>query len=269
MIDIEPKKRRFHMRTKRLTLELLTLTLAVSMVFLVPHPALTAGAGDKTAVETEARTEPVEDISHLRERIDESTEVLQTMLERTDERIPPQFIRDAAGIAIFPDMTKVALGFGGRHGGGVLMLNQNGEWTGPIFLSLYGASVGMQLGAEETDLVMVFTTQKGLDEFSDGELQLGAEASAVAGVYGAKAGAATEADVLVYKQTSGLFAGASLTGAVLDADDENNRVYFEKESDRKRAYYGQDKLLSGKEDIPRTQQAKQLMETLKQYTQKQ
>ncbi|MFW5640217.1 MAG: lipid-binding SYLF domain-containing protein [Thermodesulfobacteriota bacterium] len=254
------------MRTKGLTLGLLTLTLAVAVVFLVPNTALTAGAGEKAAAETEARTEPVEDISHLRERIDESTEVLQTMLARTDERIPPQFVKDAAGIAIFPDMTKVAVGFGGRHGGGVLMLNQNGEWTGPIFLSLYGASVGMQIGAEETDLVMVFTTRKGLDEFSDGELQLGAEASVAAGMYGAKVGAATEADVMVYKQTSGLFAGAALSGAILDADDENNRVYFEKESDRKRAYYGQEKLLSGKEDIPKTEQAKQLIDMLKQYT---
>ena len=260
--------RTIQIRTKGLTLGL-TLSLAVSMLFLVPDTGLTAGAGDKTAVETEARTEVLEDISHLRERIDESTEVLQTMLERSDERIPPQFIRDAAAIAIFPDMTKVAVGFGGRHGGGVLMLNQNGEWKGPIFLSLYGASVGTQIGVEETDLVMVFTNQEGLEKFSDGELQLGAEASAAAGEYGVKAAAATQADVLVYKQTSGLFAGAALSGAVLDADDENNRVYFEKESDRKRAYYGQEKLLTGKEDIPRTEQARQLMETLKQYTQKQ
>ncbi len=221
---------------------LLTLTLAVSMVFIVPNPTLTAGAGEKTAVETEARTEPAEDISHFRERIVESTEVLRNMLARTDERIPPQFIKDAAGIAIFPDMTKVAVGFGGRHGGGVLMLNQNGEWAGPIFLSLYGASVGLQIGAEAT---------------------------AAAGEYGVKAGAATEADVLVYKQTSGLFAGAALTGAVLNADDENNRVYYEKESDRTRAYYGQEKLLTGKEDIPKTKQTEQLMETLKKYTQQQ
>lgn len=279
------------MRTKGLTIGLLTVTLAVCVALLVPNNGLTAGtqtAGEKEAVKTgetgvepgvtaeEGEKEPgqaagqvmnerePEDMAELEGRLQESIGVFQTMTTG-EEKIPSQLIQNAAGIAIFPDLTKVALGVGGRYGGGVLMLNQQNEWTGPIFLSLYGASLGAQAGAEQTDLVMVFTNQDSLGDFSDGELQLGAEASVTAGEWGAKAGAATQADVLAYSDTEGLFAGAALSGAVLHADTENNRVFFEEEAPQ-RGYYEYEKVVTGQEKLPKTEKANPLIEAIQDYT---
>ena len=277
------------MRKTRLITGLLTTTLAVSMVMMIPNAALTAGtqtAGEKEAVETarpgaekgmvedregtgrmmrEDMDElEVEDIAELEMRIKRSTNVLQSMTSG-EQKIPAQVLKNAAGIAVFPEITKIALGVGGRYGGGVLLLNQENEWTGPIFLSLYGASVGAQAGAEQTDLVMVFTNQDSLEDFSDGELQVGAEASITAGEWGAKAGASTQADILAYSDTEGLFAGAALSGAVLNADDENNKVFFEKET-AQRGYYEHEKVVTGKEKLPKTDKADPLIEALQNYT---
>lgn len=264
------------MRNKRRTLGLLTFTLALTVVLWIPNQALAAGThttGEKAAVETGrpvseegfVTEETVEEMAELEGRLQESTGVFQSMTTG-EEQIPTHLIKNSAGIAIFPDLTKVALGIGGRYGGGVLMLNQENGWTGPIFLSLYGASLGAQAGAEQTDLVMVFTNPDSLDDFSDGELQLGAEASITAGEWGAKAGASTQADVLGYSDTEGLFAGAALSGAVLHADTENNKVFFEKET-TERGYYEHEKVVTGKEKLPKTEKANPLIQAIQNYTQ--
>lgn len=280
------------MRKTGITTGLLTITLAVSMVLMIPNAALTAGTqttGEKEAVEAaqpraekgmvegQEKTSPImrervgeleaEDVAELEARINRSTDVIQSMT-RGEQTIPAQVLKNAAGIAIFPEITKIALGIGGRYGGGVLLLNQENEWTGPIFLSLYGASVGAQAGAEQTDLVMVFTNQDSLEDFSDGELQLGAEASITAGEWGAKAGASTQADILAYSDTEGLFAGAALSGAVLHGDTENNKVFFEKETPQ-RGYYAHEKVVTGKEKLPKTETANPLIQALQNYTQSQ
>ena len=141
------------------------------------------------------------------------------------------------------------------------MLHRNNEWSGPIYLSLYGASVGAQLGAEQTDLIMVFTNPDSLEDFSDGELQVGAEASVAAGEWGAKAGASTQADILAYQQTAGLFAGVALSGAVLDSERENNQTYFGDD------FVGDEKIFIGIETLPRTDTIDPLVKALNKYTQ--
>lgn len=222
-------------------------------------------AGAQGAQVTGIQTEAAEDYADLQERLKDSTEVINTMMTRPEEKIPPQVLANSTGIAIFPDVTKVAFGIGGRYGGGVLMLNQNKEWRGPIFISLYGASVGAQLGAEQSDLIMVFTNSGSLQKFSDGELQLGAEASVAAGPWGAKVGASTQADVLAYKQTAGLFAGVALSGAVLNVGEENNKLYYSKAS--KDPYPGDEKVFTGNADLPKSEQAASLLDVLKKYVQ--
>ncbi len=206
----------------------------------------------------------IENMADLQKRLNDSTNVIQTMTPRGEDKIPPQIIENSGGIAIFPDVTKVALGtVGGRYGGGVLMLHRDNEWSGPIFISLYGASVGAQLGVEQSDLIMVFTKNTSLEKFSDGELQLGAEVSVAAGPWGEKAGASPQAEVLAYKQTEGIFAGIALSGAILNTGEENNRMYY---SEAKGAYPGTEKVLSGQEKLPKTEQTAALIQALNKYT---
>ena len=264
------------MKFRELSVGCVLVLFAVSLMFMIPASAMSAddqqagsnGVPDnmtdqKTQQTGVMETESAEEVSKLNERINQSIEVIREMMDRSGENISPELIQNSAAIAIFPDVTKVAIGIGGRYGGGVMMLHQNNEWTGPVYISLYGASVGAQLGAEQTDLVMIFNNQSSLEKFSDGELQLGAEASIAAGSWGAKAGASTQADVLAYQQTAGIFAGVALSGAVLNTEDQNNKAYFGEET----PYSGNKEVFTGQKKLPETKQTTPLVDALNQYVQ--
>ncbi len=215
------------------------------------------------AATAEAAEETAEFMDDVEQVIDRSARSLEEVIRRAN-RIPKELIDNSAAVAVFPDVTKAGFIVGGRYGQGVLMLNQKNGWNGPIFISLLGASVGAQLGIEQTDLFMIFTEKEALDGLRDGELTLGAETSVAAGTWGAKAGATTQADVLAYKQTEGLFAGVSLSGAVIDVDEDMNEEYFKKD-DASRSYYGTDVVLSGDKEIPKTQKTEKLVIILKDW----
>lgn len=201
----------------------------------------------------EAAEETSEFVAETEQLIDRAAMSLKEVVNR-EKRIPKQVIQNAAGVAIFPDVTKAGFIAGGRYGRGLLMLNQKNNWNGPLFISLYGASVGAQLGVEQTDLFMVFNTQEAIRDLRDGDLTLGAQTSVAAGTWGTKTGATTDADVIVYKQTEGLFAGVSLSGAVINVDEDANRAFFKGQKEG-RAYYGSEKVLSGEKQVPKTAKA--------------
>lgn len=202
------------------------------------------------------------------QRVDRAIATLKDMMDREGDKIPPEVVQNAEAIAIFPDLTKAGIIVGGRYGTGVMMVNQDGNWNGPLFLSIYGASVGAQLGVESTDMVMAFMDQESLRDLQDGTLEFGAEASVTAGYYGEKAKASTAADILGYQDTSGLFAGVSLSSGYIEVNQTANEDFFQQEQEGEtRAYYPTtEDILTGKE-TPQTDLGSQLSDVLSQYAQ--
>src|ERR1700676_1507363 len=92
-----------------------------------------------------------------------ATEVLQEVQAMPDEQLPDALLSRAYGIAVIPDVTKVAFIFGGRHGRGVLVVRDklNSPWSNPTFVSLTGGSWGFQAGAQSSDIILVFTSKTG------------------------------------------------------------------------------------------------------------
>lgn len=160
-----------------------------------------------------------------------ATQVLEELRGSRDQFIPDRLLERAYGIAVIPDVKKAAFVFGGRIGRGVLVVRDaNGRFSNPVFVTLSGASVGWQAGAQETDVVLVFTTRRGVEGIADGKLALGADASVAAGPLGRTASAATDptlsAEIYSYSRSRGLFAGVALDGTVLAINrDANNRFY--------------------------------------------
>ncbi len=88
----------------------------------------------------------------------------------------------AYGVAVIPEVIKGAFIFGGRYGNGVLTVRDAPvRFSSPIFITLAGGSVGWQLGATSTDVVLVFVTQRSVEHFARGKFTLGADASVAAG----------------------------------------------------------------------------------------
>jgi lipid-binding SYLF domain-containing protein len=163
-----------------------------------------------------------------------AADVLAEIMAAPDQSIPEGLLKKAVGIAVIPHVVKGAFGIGGRYGKGlVAQRNADGGWGTPLFIEIGGGSVGLQLGVEATDVIMVFTNSAGVQPLLKGKLKLGADASATAGPVGRKAEVGT--DVLLksaiysYSRSKGLFAGIALDGAILQMDDSANEKVYGKE----------------------------------------
>jgi len=162
-----------------------------------------------------------------------ASEVLEELRTARDQAIPDRLLERAYGIAVIPDLTKVAFFAGGRHGRGVLVVRDSkGRFSDPVFISMTGGSFGWQWGVTSTDIVLVFTTPKGIEGINGGKMTLGADASVAAGPLGRTASAATDptfkAEVYSYSRSRGVFAGLALDGTVISIDDDANERFYKK-----------------------------------------
>ena len=163
-----------------------------------------------------------------------ATEVLEDVRAMPDVRLPDTLLAHAYGIAVIPDVTKVAFIFGGRHGNGVLTVRDklDGPWSKPCFVSLTGGSWGLQAGAQSSDIILVFTTKRGIEGITGGKITLGADASVATGPVGRQGSAGTDimfnAEIYSYARTRGLFGGIALDGSVLTIDRSANASAYNK-----------------------------------------
>lgn len=158
-----------------------------------------------------------------------AADVLDKLRSQRDTEIPERLLQRAYGVAVIPGVTKVAFVVGGRRGTGVLTVRDSrGRFTSPVFVNLTGGSVGFQAGASETDIVLVFTTRRGVEGIADGKLTLGANASVAAGPVGrqAEAAAGKQAEVYAYSRSRGIFVGVALDGTAISINDKANRAFY-------------------------------------------
>ena len=162
-----------------------------------------------------------------------ATQVLNELRTSPDQFVPDRLLERAYGIAVIPDVTKVAVFAGGRRGNGVLVVrDKDGRFTSPIFVNLTGGSIGWQIGVQSTDVVLVFTTKRSIDSLTSGRLTLGADASVAAGPVGRQASAATDptfsSEVYSYSRNRGLFIGVALDGSALTIDDNADARFYDR-----------------------------------------
>jgi lipid-binding SYLF domain-containing protein len=158
-----------------------------------------------------------------------AADVLDKLRGQRDTEIPERLLQRAYGVAVIPKVFKGAFVVGARRGTGVLTVRDSrGRFTNPVFINITGASAGLQIGAQETDIVLVFTTRKGIEGIADGRLTLGAGASVAAGPVGrqAEAAAGKQAEVYAYSRTRGIFAGVALDGTAISINDKANRAFY-------------------------------------------
>jgi len=133
----------------------------------------------------------------------------------------------AKGLVIIPTFYKGGFIIGASGGQGVMLARDrgNGEWLGPVFYNMGGVSLGLQIGGQSSDIVLMIMTDKGLDTMLSTKVQLGASASIAAGPVG-KGAEAGIADVYSFARSKGMFAGVSLDGAVMKTSDKLNTAYY-------------------------------------------
>ena len=141
-----------------------------------------------------------------------------------------EHMHNAKGFLIIPDLFKGAFFVGGSGGRGVLVVKDQatGDWSQPVFYTLGSGSLGIQFGVEKSEIIMAVFTQKGLDRLYSTSFKFGGDVSIAVGPVGAGAKADVMADFISFVRTKGAFAGVSMEGAVVKANDDWNELYYGK-----------------------------------------
>ena len=163
-------------------------------------------------------------------RIQASARVFREIMSAPDKGIPENLLGSAKCVAIIPGEEKAAFFVGERYGKGVAVCRTRHGWSSPLFLAVGGGSFGFQFGASSTDIVMLFMNDHALRSLLSDKFKLGADASAAAGPVGRHAAAGTDiklnAEILTYSRSKGVFAGISLDGAVVQADQSGDEAMY-------------------------------------------
>lgn len=156
--------------------------------------------------------------------------VAQRFMTESDFKIVRDVMPQAVAVVVLPDVVKGGFIFGAEGGNGVILARQGGGWSDPSFVSVAAGSVGFQIGGQVQDVLMIVRNRGALNALLDDGVRLGGEASVAAGpVGGGVEGAATtnlNADVIVFADAAGAFAGVALEGAVLRPRPARNADYY-------------------------------------------
>jgi SH3 domain-containing YSC84-like protein 1 len=195
--------------------------------------ALLAGALAGVVFVPAAFAKAKDDEQKENDRIQNAGTVVKEVLDIPDD-IPQDLLDKARCVIVFPSVLKAAFIVGGSYGRGVMVCrthkNFSGPWGAPAMMALEGGSVGLQIGGQATDFVILVMNDRGADSVLHSKVKLGADASVAAGPKGRDASADTDvtmrAEMLSYSRARGAFAGVSLEGSTLRPDgDANKRLY--------------------------------------------
>ena len=132
----------------------------------------------------------------------------------------------AQGLLIIPKLVKGAFIVGGSGGSGVLLKRGKGNtWSQPAFYTMSSGSIGLQIGGQASEIVLMVMTKNGLDSLLASSFKLGVDASVAAGPVGI-GGQEKTADILAFYRTKGAFLGVSLEGAGVQVRADYNSAYY-------------------------------------------
>src|SRR5207244_4287456 len=177
-----------------------------------------------------AQDESKGDQGKAADRVKAAAKVLDEIEAAPDQGIPEEILGSAECVAVVPSMLKGGFIVGARYGRGVASCRNPKGWSAPAFFTVTGGSLGLQIGGQAVDLVMLIMNEEGMRNLLSSKFQLGADASVAAGPVGRHAEGGTDwkmrAQVLTYSRARGVFAGVTLNGAVIKQDKDSTREFY-------------------------------------------
>ncbi len=206
------------------------MLIFISAFGLVSGSFTTAGAADKAEAQS---------------IVDKAQGTLGDLMSDSNFSWMWKYIKQAKGIVIFPQVFKGGFVLGVSGATGVLLVRdrETRSWSAPAFYTLGSVTLGLQIGFEAAEVVMLAMNQKAVDSILSSSVKLSGDASIAVGPLGGGAkGTATiptvTADYVSFSKAKGLYAGLNLEGSVLDVRDSLNHSYYGKTIGPKEIVYG-------------------------------
>lgn len=192
--------------------------------FAVPGVAETAkgSPADGNVSTTQAYT-----ASDTVQQVNEARAVVEKM--KSDPEVK-KLLQQAKGVFIVPTYGRGAWGIGVRAGEGVMLAQSDGKWSNPVFYNLGGFSIGLQGGAEAGSIAMLLMNEKAVNQFmTDNNFSLNASAGLTLVNYTGKAQAAVgKGDVIVWADTKGAYAGATVGATDIHRDESDTQAFYKR-----------------------------------------
>lgn len=172
-----------------------------------------------------ASSPPMDD---TRASIDAAQATLSTFIKDPDMTWLKQHMPEAKAILISPQILQAGFVFGAAGGQAVVITRKPGGngWNGPAFYRMATGSVGLQAGAQASEMVALIMTEKALNSLLSTSFKLGGDVSVAAGPVGVGTGAPITADMVAYTRAKGLYGGLNLDGTVFTIDEGRNHALY-------------------------------------------
>jgi len=176
--------------------------------------------------------EDVKIVEKAYKTLQKSAMAVDNIMDDPENCIPLALFTQAEGIVIFPRALKIAIGTaGGQGGNGIAMIRmEDGTWSNPFFVALGEASVGIQIGAQKSDIVLLFKNRNDIIAIDEADVMLGTGIGVAAGPVSRGVESVTDikfdAEIYSYQRSKGLFAGLSLKGGVLSSNSNYNETLY-------------------------------------------
>jgi lipid-binding SYLF domain-containing protein len=154
-----------------------------------------------------------------------------------------RLIPRARAVMIVPKLIKGGFIIGGEGGQGVIMVRRNGGWSYPAFYAIGSASLGLQAGAQVSEMVLLVMTQKGVDGLLRDQFKIGAQAGISVATLGSNVegalGGPTPPDIVVWSSSSGLYGGLTIDGSIIRPQPKDNAAFYGRPVTPREILFGQ------------------------------
>jgi lipid-binding SYLF domain-containing protein len=173
---------------------------------------------------------PASDELDAQALVDKSAAVAKRFAADKDFTIFQEHVKKAKALLIIPRVLKAGFFWGGSGGDGVLVVRdeKTGAWSQPAFYTIGSVSFGLQVGAQEAEVIMLAMSQKAIDTLYSSSFKFGGDLSVAAGQEGVGAKRIITADFISFAKAKGLYAGLDLEGSGVHVRDDLNKAYYGK-----------------------------------------
>jgi len=161
-------------------------------------------------------------------RVDAARTTLANFMRDPDLTWFREHVGNAKALMISPQIVQAGFIVGGSGGSALVIAhNRSGSgWNGPAFYRMATGSIGLQAGAQASEMVALIMSDKALNSLMSTSFKVGGDVSVAAGPVGVGTSAPVTADMIVYTRSKGLYGGANLDGTVITVDDGRNQAYY-------------------------------------------
>jgi len=209
---------------------IVNVVLVTSLLIAGVNINASSAATDKSVKETGLHKEEI--AAKAGKTLERSAMALENAMKDSANCIPSSLVNIAEGVVIFPNAFKLAIGAaGGQMGRGIAMIRlDDGSWSNPCFVTLGEGSIGLQIGAQRSDIILLFRNRDDILNIDDSGIVIGSGMAVAAGPDSKEMSAATdinfESEIYSYHFSKGLFAGISLNGGILSNSNVYNDSFY-------------------------------------------